>query len=325
MTATMIADTTIDTDQASAAADVATPASYTGDHGRSRSMVLVAGRGNHTAAGALAPRPRGARVQDLLRQRAHLPDGHPDRAALRARSIEAGLPLARRLATAYRGRGEPLDDLYQVAALALVKAVDGYDPTRQVAFTSYAVPTIVGALKRHFRDSTWLVRVPRRVQELAIRLAPASARLTQQLGRSPSVAELAARLDATQDDVAIAWNAWQFRRPESLDAPSATAWPKRQPFIDTIGAIDAHFDAVIDRHMLRPLVAALPARERHILAMRYIGDLSQAEIAIRVGLSQMHISRLLARVLTQLRTGMHATQTSNSTRPASDPLAARRA
>jgi RNA polymerase sigma-B factor len=270
----------------------------------------------------LASRPAcGATVQDLLCQHADLPGGHPDRAALRIRGIEAGLPLARSLAARYTGRGEPLADLYQVAALALVKAVDGYDPTRQAAFTSYAVPTIVGALKRHFRDATWRVRVPRRVQDLAITLAPAGARLAHQLGRSPTPRELAAHLDATEDEVAAAVNAWQAHHPDSLDAPSATGGQEQLALIDTIGAVDARFDAVVDRHTLQPLLAALPAHQRRILAMRYFGDMTHAQIAIQIGVSQMQISRLLVRTLTQLRTGMLAEQPLPSTRPAPDRLA----
>jgi RNA polymerase sigma-B factor len=245
-----------------------------------------------------------ATVQDLLRARADLPAGHPGRVRLRERSIETGLPLARRLADRYRGRGEPLDDLHQVAALALVKAVDAFDPARQVAFSSYAVPSILGALKRHFRDHTWRLRVPRPIQDLATRLGPARATLTQRLGRSPTQAELAAHLDAAEQDVAVARDAWRAHLPDSLDARSAGSLEQPRPLIDTLGTVDARLDAVIDWHTLQPLVAALPARQRHILALRYAGDLTQAEIAARVGVSQMHVSRLLERTLTQLRTGI---------------------
>jgi RNA polymerase sigma-B factor len=248
----------------------------------------------------------GAAVQELLRRRGDLPTGHPHRATLRARSIEAGLPLARCLAARYRGRGEPLDDLNQVAALALVRAVDRYIPARQISFVSYAMPTIVGALKRHFRDTTWRVRVPRRIQELALALNPAIARLTQQLGRPPTARELATHLHATEADVSIAVNAWQAYHPDSLDAVSAAGGEGRNALIDTIGAVDTCFDAVADRHILRSLLAALPAREQRILALRYFSDMSQHEIAAQVGVSQMHVSRLLARTLAQLRTGMLA-------------------
>jgi RNA polymerase sigma-B factor len=251
-----------------------------------------------------APTGHAVTAEELLRRRADLPAGHPGRAVLRTHSIEAGLPLARNLAARYQGRGEPLDDLRQVAALALVNAVDGYDPTRQVAFTSYAVPTIIGALKRHFRDTTWLVRMPRRLQELAVSLGTANADLAQQLGRSPTSTELAVHVGATEDDVAVAVRSWQFRHPESLDRLSALGGDDRRPAIKAVGIVDAGVDTVINRRILQPLLAALPVRERRILAMRFLGDLTQAEIAVEIGVSQMHISRLLTRTLTQLRTGI---------------------
>jgi RNA polymerase sigma-B factor len=303
----MTADTTNVTDQPTAAGTAGALPGPANDRGRSRSVMSIAGAagaGDHARVGAPATRASGgAAAQDLLRRCAQLPAGHPDRATLRARGIEANLPLARRLAARYSGRGEPLDDLYQVAALALVKAVDGYDPNRQTAFTSYAVPTIIGALKRHFRDTTWRVQAPRRIQELAINVAPATAGLAQQLGRSPTSPELAAHLGATQEEMALALRAWQAYHPDSLDAPSA-AGPDRPSLADTIGAVDTRFDAVTDRHTLRQLLTALPVRERRVLALRYFGDMTQSQIAAQVGVSQMQISRLLLRALTQLRAGM---------------------
>ncbi|HEU4421095.1 MAG TPA: SigB/SigF/SigG family RNA polymerase sigma factor [Pilimelia sp.] len=323
----MTAATRIIADQANATAAVGSPAGFAIDGGRSPTTGFgTAVAGARDRAGVPAPRPAGdATVQDLLRQRANLPAGHPDRAALRTRSIEAGLPLARCLAARYRGRGEPLDDLYQVAALALIKAVDGYETARQAAFTSYAVPTIVGALKRHFRDTTWRVRVPRRIQELAITLAPTSARLAQQLGRPPTRQELAAHLDTAEDDIAIALSAWQAHHPDSLDALSATGTAEQRPLIDTIGGVDSRFDTVTDRHTLRQLLAALPLRQQHILAMRYLADMTQTEIASQVGVSQMHVSRLLVRTLTQLRAGTLAERLPHPTRRAPDQPAAQRA
>jgi RNA polymerase sigma-B factor len=292
-------------------ASVGSPPALANDSDRSPPMLFAA---DVTAPGDLV-RPgvsaSGTTAQTLLRQRAQLPIGHPRRAALRERAIEAGLPLARHLAARYRGRGEPLDDLYQVAALALIKAVDGYDPTRRVAFTSYAVPTITGALKRHFRDATWRLRVPRRIQNLAITLGPASANLTQQLGRSPTSTELAANLGAAEHDIAVAQTAWQAYQPQSLDAPSAT--DGQTALIETIGAVDPHFDAVTDRYTLQPLLGRLPVRERRILAMRFCHDMNQAEIAAQIGVSQMHISRLLLRTLAALRAGMLAEQPPQST------------
>jgi RNA polymerase sigma-B factor len=285
------------------------PAEPANGAGRSRSaagpVAKDAEPGDHPGVPATHP-ANGAAVQRLLLRRADLPAGHPDRAGLRVAGIEAGLPLARSLATRYRGRGVLLEDLYQVAALALVKAVDGYDPTRQVAFTSYAVPTILGALKRHFRDATWHLRVPRPVQALALHLAPHSADLTQRLGRSPTLAELASHLHAAEPDVAIALNAWQARYPDSLEVATSGGGQPRRPLIDTLGGIDPRVDAIADRVTLRPLLAALPVRQRRILAMRYFGEMTQAEIATQIGVSQMHISRLLAAALAQLRTGMLA-------------------
>jgi RNA polymerase sigma-B factor len=241
-------------------------------------------------------------AEQLLRQRAQLPAGHPDRGVLRSRGIEAGLPLARALAAKYRGRGEPDDDLYQVAALALIKAVDGYDPARNIAFSTYAVPTILGSLKRHFRDTSWRVRVPRNVQELAITLGPANARLAQQLCHSPSRRELAEYLGVGEQEVAAAAAAWHAHHPVSLDAaPTSNDQP---PSIAAVAVIDTRFDAIDDRHTLRPLLEALSLRDRRILAMRYLDEMTQAQIAARIGVSQMQISRVLSRTLTKLRTEM---------------------
>jgi RNA polymerase sigma-B factor len=261
-----------------------------------------AGHGDHSTGGAAA--------EYLIRQRADLPAGHADRAVLRERAIEAGLPLSRYLAGRYRERGESLEDLYQVAAIGLIKAVDGYDPARTVAFTAYAVPTIVGALKRHFRDTTWRVRVPRSVQELALTLAPTSAGLAQRLGHSPTRAELAAHLGATEHDVAVALNAWGAYNPRSLDVLPRNG---QAALIDTLGVVDTRFDAVNDQHSWQRLLAGLPLRERRILAMRFGDEMTQSEIAAQIGVSQMHVSRLLLRAMTALRTGIRTEQPLRST------------
>jgi RNA polymerase sigma-B factor len=240
-----------------------------------------------------------ATAQELLGQRARLPAGHLDRVTLRARGIEAALPMARALATRYRGRDEPTDDLNQVAALALIGAVDSYDPTRQIAFSTYAVPTILGALKRHFRDTSWRIRVPRKVQELALILGPASAGLAQQLGHTPSRRELAAHLDVAEEAVAVASAAWYARHPGSLDADPTHSGYLLSPA--TTATLDARYDTVDNRRMLRPLLAALPVQDRRILTMRYFDEMSQAQIAAQIGVSQMQISRILTRLLTRLR------------------------
>jgi RNA polymerase sigma-B factor len=248
--------------------------------------------------------PRGAdsaAVQAMLCERARLPVGHPDRGLLRARSIQAGLPIARCLATRYRGRGEPLDDLYQVATVALIKAVDCFDPIRQASFNSYAVPTILGALKRHFRDYGWPLRVPRRVQELAISLPPASAALAQRLGHTPTAGELAAHLGVTAQAVAVALDAWRARYPASLNLALPGDDGDPQSLVDIIGRPDERLDAVTDRCTLQPLLAKLSARQRHVLQLRFVAGMNQSQIAAELGLSQMYISRLLARTLTELR------------------------
>jgi RNA polymerase sigma-B factor len=244
----------------------------------------------------------------LLRQRDRLPAGHPDRAIIRARVIEANLPLAHHLARRYTGRGELLDDLVQVAALALVKAVDGYDPNRQTAFTSYAVPSILGALKRHFRDTAWGVRVPRSAQELAHAVATATAELSQQLGRSPTAADLADHLNVAVHDVVVAIDAVQSYHLTSLHTSHVGTHSANSgggaDLIDLVGDLDPRYARVDDHLLLRPLFAALPLRERRILTMRFFGDMSQAQIAAEIGVSQMHVSRLLTQSLVRLRAGM---------------------
>jgi RNA polymerase sigma-B factor len=253
-----------------------------------------------TARDPLTRRPAGrATAQELLGQRAGLPAGHPDRVTLRARSIEAALPMARALAARYRGRGEPTDDLNQVAALALIRAVDGYDPTRQIPFSSYAVPTILGALKRHFRDTSWRIRVPRNVQELAVTLGPASAGLAQQLGHSPSRQELAMHLDVSEQAVAVASIARHARHPGSLDADPTHNGYHSSP--TAIAILEARYDRIDDRQALQPMLALLPVRDRRIVLMRFFDEMSQAQIAVQVGMSQMQISRILSRSLTTLR------------------------
>ena len=268
----------------------------------------------------------GTAVEHLLLRRAGLPTDHPDRPVLREHAIESGLPLARSLAARYRDRGEPLDDLCQVAAVGLIKAIDGYDPARSVPFMVYAVPTITGALKHHFRDTTWRIRVPRQVQELALTLAPGSAELAQRLGRSPTRTELAAHLGAAEHDVAAASHAWAAHRPVSLDGFAANGDREQRALLDILAHDDAHFDTVTDEHVWQQLLDRLPPRERRILALRFSQQLTQAEIAAQLGVSQMQISRLLRSSLTRLRTGMRpaaalrASTTGSGTHPASERI-----
>lgn len=260
------------------------------------------------AVPAVAPARRSqlldaqASTEQLLRQRDDLPTNQLDRVRLRARAIEQNLPLANRLARRYVGRGELLDDLAQVAALALIRAVDSYDPSRQTPFTAYAMPSILGALKRHFRDTAWAIRVPRSTQELAQGVAGATGQLSQQHGRPPTPAELAAHLHVSVEELRAAIDAWHVYRLASLNAPHASGVGADR--IDLIGSTDPHCADVDDLLTLRPLVAALPTREQRILTMRFYDHMTQTQIAAEIGLSQVHESRLLKQTLAQLRAAM---------------------
>jgi len=242
----------------------------------------------------------------LLARFADLPADHPDRPRVRARVIEAYLPLAHHLARRYRGRSEHLDDLLQVAGIGLIKAVDGYDAAHGAAFTSYAIPMILGELKRHFRDKTWSIRVPRRLQELTLLIGPATAQLSQRLGHSPTVAELAAHLEVRDDDIVEALGSANAYHPPSLNAPVTHLDGTRGEWADIIGGPDPAMDRAENRIALRPLIARLPEREQRILALRFFDNMTQSQIAAELGLSQMHVSRLLGNALSMLRTGLLA-------------------
>lgn len=218
---------------------------------------------------------------------------------LRSELVEAHLGLARHMARRFLNRGESYDDLSQVGAMALVKAVDRFDPDQGVAFTTFATRTILGELKRHFRDRGWAVRAPRRVQELYVQIGASIAQLSQELGRSPTIAELARDVDVSEEEVVAALEAGQGYRAASIDSPGAGA--EEETLGERLGVEDSGFAWAENRVELSPLLAELGPRERAILEMRFVEGLSQSEIAARVGLSQMHVSRLLARSLARLR------------------------
>lgn len=221
--------------------------------------------------------------------------------AVRDELVAAHLRLAQHLARRFVNRGVPLDDLEQVASLALVKAVERFDPTRGLEFSTFATPTIVGELKRHFRDKGWSVRVPRRVQELHVRLNVLVGELTHQLGRSPSMAELARAARTSEEEVLEAMEASQAYRSTSLDGLHDAGTDEA---IQVPPEVDALFRCVDDRLLVERLLASLGPRERLMIRLRYYDEMTQGEIAQRLGISQMHVSRLLRRSLDQLREAM---------------------
>jgi len=219
---------------------------------------------------------------------------------LRDQLIEAHLGLAEYLARRFANRGEPLDDLVQVASLGLVKAVERFDPGRGLEFTTFATPTIVGELKRHFRDKGWAVRVPRRVQELHLRVTGVVDELQLELGRSPTVAEIAVRAGTSEDEVIEAVDAGSAYRSTSLDASRGD--DEESPgLLGQLGELDPELARAESRTGLNPLLRQLPDREQLMLYLRFYEGKTQSEIAQRLGISQMHVSRLLARSLERLR------------------------
>ena len=217
--------------------------------------------------------------------------------AVRNRIVEQYTGLAIALARRFENRGEPLDDLIQVASMALVGAVERFDPNQGAAFSSFATPTVLGELKRHFRDKTWSVRVPRGVKELHLRVSPAVAELHAELGRAPTIPELAANLGAAEEDVIEAMEAGAAYKPTSLTAPDPEGERSDERIL---GRPDPEFAQVEARMTVRSLMAKLPERERNIVYLRYFEDLTQSEIADRIGVSQVHVSRLLREALDRL-------------------------
>jgi RNA polymerase sigma-B factor len=250
-------------------------------------------------------RPEGHEPQDRSGARAlfvelnKLPEGSPERAALRDQLVRMHLPLVEHLARRFRNRGEPLDDLTQVATIGLIKSVDRFDVDRGVEFSTYATPTVVGEIKRHFRDKGWAVRVPRRLQELRLSLTSATGELSQRHGRAPTVHELAEHLHISEEEVLEGLESANAYSTLSLDVPDTD--DESPAVADTLGSEDEALEGVEYRESLKPLLEQLPPREKTILLLRFFGNMTQSQIAQEVGISQMHVSRLLARTLAQLR------------------------
>ncbi|WP_020660130.1 SigB/SigF/SigG family RNA polymerase sigma factor [Amycolatopsis benzoatilytica] len=241
-----------------------------------------------------------AHAAPLFEEFARLSADDPRHAQLRERLVTEFLPVAEHIAARFTGRGEQREDLVQVARIGLINAIDRFAPGRGPDFLSFAVPTIMGEIRRHFRDTGWSVRVPRRLKELHLTLSHGSGELAQSLGRAPTPTELADYLGLDLPEVhegLIAGHAYQTL---SVDKP---VHDDAEPLVlaDTLGEDDPEIEHIEDHEALAPLLRALPSRERAILVMRFFGGFTQTQIAERVGISQMHVSRLLAHTLEQLR------------------------
>jgi RNA polymerase sigma-B factor len=257
---------------------------------------VASGDGAQDAAPAEVSSARRAREdQRLFRAWVDRGDRHA-----RALLIERFLPLARSLARRYERGSEPLEDLVQVASVALVKAIDRYDPARGYAFSSFAVPTIAGELKRHFRDQTWIVRPPRGIQEVTLRVEGALARLSQQLDRSPTTSELAAAVGVSDEEILEAMQARSARGALSLHAPQGEPGDAMS-LQDTLGADDPDIERAEQRAQLDRLMAEVSPRAREMLRMRFEEDMTQAEIGAAIGISQMQVSRILRQTIAKLR------------------------
>lgn len=227
-------------------------------------------------------------------------------ATARDELITMHIPLVEHLARRFRDRGEPHDDLVQVGMVGLIKSADRFDSGRGVEFSTYATPTIVGEIKRHFRDRGWSIRVPRRLQEMRQHISRATADLSQESGHSPTVAELAAHLGISQEEVLEGLESAQAYSTLSLDSTSSSGDDDSDStsLTDTLGDEDVALEGVEYRESLKPLLAQLSERERNIIMMRFFKNMTQAQIAEEVGVSQMHVSRLLSKALTELRAGL---------------------
>jgi RNA polymerase sigma-B factor len=238
-----------------------------------------------------------AKFQDSLLLLHRLPDGDTGRAALRDEIICGCAPVARRLAMRFRNRGEDVEDLVQVAMIGLIKAVDRFEPDRGVPFGNYVMPTVLGEIKRYFRDKTWAMRVPRGMQELQIEIAKARDKLTTELGRSPTVQEIADIVKQPFEEVLTTIQSQDARRTRSLDEPTG----EDVTLADSIGAGDPELGRAEMRVLLDDAFGVLSTRDREVLRLRFRDDLTQTEISKRVGVSQMQVSRIIRQALVRLR------------------------
>ncbi|MEU2248175.1 RNA polymerase sigma factor SigF [Streptomyces sp. NPDC019224] len=232
-----------------------------------------------------------------------LEEGTPEYSYVRNTLVELNLALVKFAASRFRSRSEPMEDIVQVGTIGLIKAIDRFELSRGVEFPTFAMPTIVGEIKRFFRDTSWSVRVPRRLQELRLDLAKAGDELAQRLDRAPTVGELADRLGLTRDEIVEGMAASNAYTASSLDAKPEEEEPEGA-LADRIGYEDHGLEGIEYVESLKPLIASLPGRDRRILSLRFVANMTQAEIGEELGISQMHVSRLLSRTLVKLRKGL---------------------
>lgn len=243
-----------------------------------------------------------AHLLPLFHEFAALDERDHRRPALRRKLVEGHLPIAKHIARRFAQRGEPLDDLEQVATVGLINSIDRFDPHRGVDFLSYAVPTVTGEVRRHFRDLGWGMRVPRRLKDLHVTLGAAISELSQKLGRAPTATELAEHLRLPKEEVVEGLEAANAYRGTSLDRlTDEDGWGG---LADVVGQADHQLEQVEYREALKPLLSRLTERERTILMLRFFGNMTQTQIADRIGISQMHVSRLLSQTLASLRDGL---------------------
>ena len=231
--------------------------------------------------------------------------GEARRTECRDALVHLHLPLVEHCARRFRNRGEPYDDLLQVGTIGLLKSIDRFDPDRGVEFSTYATPTIIGEIKRYFRDKGWAIRVPRRLQEMRMMIGAATSELSQSLGRSPTPREIAERIGVTVEDVMEGLESSNAYSTLSLDAGGDGSDEGGPSMLDAIGEVDAALEHVEIRESIKPLIEQLPAREKQILLLRFFRGMTQSQIAAEIGVSQMHVSRLLNRTLEQLRESLH--------------------
>lgn len=243
-------------------------------------------------------RPDRDRTHQLFGDLNRLDPNSPDYRAARDELVATHLPLVRYLARRFAGRGEPSDDLVQIGTIGLLQAIDRFEPERGLEFSTFATPSIAGEIKRHFRDRGWMVRVPRRLQELQSELSAGISELSQQLRRSPTVGEIAAHLKISEEEVIEGTESARAYAAVPIDVPNSATG---MTIADSLADHDSSLDHVELRHALRPVLADLPERERQALILRFVDNKTQSEIAEVLGVSQVHVSRLLAKTLHELR------------------------